>query len=266
MVPFPGYCLRRALGRGGFAEVWEAKTSQGERVALKFLPLTGAAARRELRSIQAVRQLNHPNLVRIDRVWCQPGYIVVVMERADASLLDLLDVAMTEMGTPITPEHVCHLLEQAATALDFLNAPRHAINGQRAAVQHRDVKPGNLLLFGETVKLSDFGTAALLTSPQSVCPSGGTVEYSAPEVFQGQVSERTDQYSLAVTYCHLRTGRLPFPDSPADFDRSYVRPTPDLSLLSCRERPVIARALAPLPRDRWRSCTDLVARLRACTW
>jgi serine/threonine-protein kinase len=106
----------------------------------------------------------------------------------------------------------------------------------------------------------------VLTSAQAACPPGGTVEYSAPEVFQGQVSERTDQFALAVTYCQLRSGRLPFRDSPADFDRSYLRPNPDLSLLTPRERPVITRALAPLPRDRWQSCAELVARLRACTW
>jgi serine/threonine protein kinase len=264
MVPYPGYCLRRALGQGGFAEVWEAKISEGQRVALKFLTLSGEAARRELRSIQAVRQLRHPHLIRIDRVGCQPGYMVVVMERADASLLDLLDAYKTELGTPVAPEHVCQMLEQVAGVLDFLNAQSHKINGQRVAVQHRDVKPGNLLLFGETLKLSDFGTAALLTSPLTPCPPGGTVAYSAPEIFRGQVSQHTDQYALAVTYCQLRGGRVPFTNSPVCYDRSYVRPTPDLSMVPARERPVVARALAPLPGDRWRSCGELVARLLAC--
>jgi serine/threonine protein kinase, bacterial len=263
MVPFPGYCLRRPLGRGGFGEVWEAQTTDGGHTALKFLPLSGASAQREVRSIQAVRQLCHPNLVRIDRVWCQPGFIVVAMERAEASLLDLLDVYQTEFGTPVAGEHARHLLGQAATALDFLNSPRHEINGRRVAVQHRDVKPGNLLLFGDTVKLSDFGTAALLTASPEVCPPGGTVEYSAPEVFQGQVSSRTDQYALAVTYCHLRGGRLPFRDSPAAFEHSYTRPDPDLSMLPAGERPLVAQALAPLPRDRWPCCTEFIKRLAA---
>jgi serine/threonine protein kinase len=265
MEPFPGYSLRRPLGRGSFGEVWEARTSDGGRTALKFLPVSGVAAQREVRSIQAVRQLRHPHLVRIDRVWCQPGYIVVAMEQADASLLDLLEVYQTEFGTPVNGQDVRQLLEQAAAALDFLNSPRHEIsNGKLVAVQHRDVKPGNLLLFGDTVKLSDFGTAALLGSAQEVCSPGGTVEYSPPEVFQGQISSRSDQYALAITYCHLRGGRLPFLDSPRAFERTYVRPEPDLSMLPLGERPAVARALAPLPRERWPSCREFVRTLAAC--
>jgi serine/threonine protein kinase, bacterial len=261
MVPFPGYRLRRALGRGGFGEVWEAETSTGE-VALKFLPCTSErATRQELRSIQAVRELRHPNLIRIDRVWCQPGYIVVAMERAQASLLDLLEVYQSELGTPVAGRDACQLLAQAAAGLDFLNAARHEIHGLRVAVQHRDVKPSNLLLFGDTVKLSDFGAASLLTSAVSSCPPAGTVAYSAPEVFHGQVTRWTDQYALAVSYCHLRGGRLPFADNPDDFDRHYARPAPDLSMLPAPEQPIVARALSVPAQARWPSCGTLMAEL-----
>jgi serine/threonine protein kinase, bacterial len=258
----PGYRLQRRLGRGGFAEVWEARSGDGRVVALKFLPCAeGPATRQELRSIEAVRQLRHPNLIRVERVWCQPGYIVVAMERADASLLDLLDVYQADIGHPVTGEHACSLLAQAAAALDFLNRPRHRINGQTVAVRHRDVKPSNLLLFGDTVKLSDFGLAYLTNAPECACPRAGTVEYSAPEVFRGRVSDRTDQYALAVTYCHLRAGRLPFPHTPIDFDRRYVRPDPDLEMLPPRERPIVARALEPRPDARWPSCAAFIADL-----
>src|SRR5262249_58637633 len=115
MEPFPGYRLRCRLGQGAFAEVWEARVD-GKVTALKFLPCTkGASTRQELRSIEAVRSLDHPNLIRIDRVWCQPGYIVIAMEPADCRLLDLLKLYASEFGTPIAAADVCEFLVQPAT-------------------------------------------------------------------------------------------------------------------------------------------------------
>jgi serine/threonine protein kinase len=263
-VPFPGYRLRQRLGRGGFADVWEAEAADGTATALKFMPCndSGAAAK-EIRSIQAVRQLQHPNLIRIDQVWCYQGYVVVAMELADGSLLDLLEAYQYEFGSPILPEQVCSLLAQVATALDFLNARQHRLGGQIVAIQHCDVKPSNMLLCGETVKLADFGLSSQTTSQLKVHRRAGTLDYTAPEVFQGRLSDRTDQYALAVSYCVLRGGRLPFRDSPATFTdcQGYSRPAPDLSMLSGREQPIIARALSTVPQYRWSSCGELIAQL-----
>src|SRR5262249_1253232 len=89
----------------------------------------------------------------------------------------------------------------------------------------------------------------------------GTLDYCAPEIFQGRLSNQTDQYALAVSYCLLRGGRLPFSDTPTTFKSSYVRPTPDLTMLSPDERPIVARALNPTPQNRWRSCVELMGRL-----
>jgi serine/threonine protein kinase len=264
IVPYPGYRLRQRLGRGGFADVWEAETADGKAIALKFMPCddSGAAAK-EIRSIQAVRQLCHPNLIRIDQVWCYQGYVVVAMELADGSLLDLLEAYQYEFGSPIIPEQACSLLAQVATALDFLNARQHRLNGQIVAIQHCDVKPSNMLLFGETVKLADFGLSSQTTSQLKFHRRAGTLDYTAPEVLQGRLSDRTDQYALAVSYCLLRGGQLPFTDSPGSFanSQSYTRPAPNLSMLSEREQPIITRALSPVPQYRWPSCAELIAQL-----
>lgn len=262
----PEYRRRRLLGRGGFGEVWEAEAPDGTLVALKFLPYDpGLAAVHELRAVQAIRQLNHPHLVRVDKVWSAPGCLVIAMELADGSLADLLDGYQAELGTALPPEDLCPLLAQAAEALDFLNAPRHLLDGRAVGIQHCDVKPGNLLLFGETVKLSDFGLTSRLASAHQAHRRAGTPEYAAPEVFRGQLSDRADQYSLAVSYCVLRSGRLPFADSPRSLEPRYTRPAPDLSMLPEAERPVVARALAPSPESRWPSCRELVARLAEVT-
>src|SRR5262249_24020335 len=68
--------------------------------------------------------------------------------------------------------------------------------------------------------------------------------------------------ALAVTYCQLRCGQLPFPDHPKTFSGNFGRHAPDLSMLPEAERPILARALAPVPMDRWPSCQEFIARLQ----
>jgi len=262
MEPFPGYRLRRFLGRGGFGEVWEAVSPDGDALAFKFLPCgAGASAAQESRSLQIVSQLQHPNLIRISRVWCYPGYVAIAMELADGTLMDLLEAHQANYGEPLASGVVIPFLAQAARALDFLNTRQHRIDGQCVAIQHCDINPRNILLFGETVKLSDFGLTSITTSVMKSHRRAGTLDFSAPEIFQGRLSDRSDQYALAVTYCLLRGGRLPFSDTPASFERIYARPPPDLSMLLDVERPILARALAPAPLDRWPSCGELMSAL-----
>jgi serine/threonine protein kinase len=262
----PGYRLRCLRGRGGFGEVWEAETDRGAPVALKFLPCPkGQPAAQELRSIQVVQGLPHRHLTRIHRVWCAGGFVVVAMELADGSLADLLEVHQAEVGTPLATGDLLPLLAQAAEALDFLNNRQHLIQGQWLSVQHCDVTPANLLVFGETVKLSDFGLTTTLSGGEKVHSRGGTPAFAAPEVFEGRVSQRTDQFGLAMCYCMLRSGRLPFPDQPSDFLAARTRAAPQLDMLDPVERPAIARALALVPQDRWNSCRELIAELGRCT-
>src|SRR3954470_9750829 len=89
--PYPGYRLVQFLGRGGWGEVWKAvRLADNACFALKFLTSDSQlAASQEIRALQAIRQLSHPNLVRIEQVWSCPGYLVVVMEMAEGNLLDL---------------------------------------------------------------------------------------------------------------------------------------------------------------------------------
>jgi serine/threonine protein kinase len=265
MEPVPGYQLTQALGRGGWGEVWKATHGDGQCSALKFIPCEcQQAAVQEIRALQAIRQITHPHLIHIEQIWSIPGYIVIAMEIAEGSLLDLLDAYYAELGQPITAEHVCFFLRQAAEALDFLNARQHMVNGQRVAFRHCDVKPSNLLVKGNNIKLADFSLAVPTSATMRPHRPMGTLGYSAPEIFQGWLSDRTDQYSLAVSYCQLRGGRLPFPDTPANYAKDYTRPAPDLAMLSPPERPIIRRGLAPVPQDRWRSCTEMIEQLAAC--
>lgn len=262
LEPYPGYHLTLLLGRG-FGEVWEAETATGEKLALKFLPLLNdATAPAELRSLQRARQVYHPGLVPIHQVWCYQHFIVLAMERAEGSLKDLLEAYQEEFGTPIQGDQVCQYLHQVATALDFLNTRQHTIDGAMMTIQHCDIKPSNMLLFGDTIKVCDLGQ---MTAPGSFMPTRrpAVLAFVAPELLLGRPSERSDQFSLAVSYCELRGGRLPFPEDPGASRRGYHRPAPDLTMLPPPEGGVIARALANLPQDRWPTCGRLMAELSA---
>jgi serine/threonine protein kinase len=179
------------------------------------------------------------------------------MELAEGSLADLYE-ASEATGIAIKPSELCGYLKQAAEALDFLNARQHTVNGQWIGIQHCDIKPSNLLLCGETVKLCDFGLASITTSQWREHRKGRNRLFRAPEVKLGQLSDRTDQYSLAVTYCLLRSGRVPF---AAISEEGEPRGGLDLSMLPADEQPILARGLAQVPEYRWPSCGRLMAEL-----
>ena len=263
----PGYELKRLLGRGGYGYVWEAvKDDGGTPVALKFLPSgEGMAASKEIRAISALSHIRHPNLISIEKVWCQASYLVIEMKLADGNLLDLLDICQTEYNTALPADQACFYLGQAAEGLDFLNSRQHHIDGQLVAIRHCDVKPSNILLFDDKVKLCDFGFSSINTMPMQNHRQTGTMDFIAPEVFQGRISEWSDQYSLAITYCVLRGDRLPFTDTPQQFVPGYQRPDPDLSMLTPPEKPIIFRALSRVPQDRWPTCKQMIAQLAKAT-
>jgi serine/threonine protein kinase, bacterial len=263
--PYPGYHLTKRVGSGGWGEVWQASTPDGGSAALKFLPSDcQRATTQEVRALQAIRCLEHPNLLALENIWSCPGYLVLVMELADGNLLDLLNVYGDELHTPLPPDHLCFYLKQAAAGIDFLNKKQHLVNDQRVAFRHCDIKPSNLLLIGNTVKVADYSLAVQATTATCNSRRAGTPAYAAPEIFQGLLSDRTDQYSLAASYYHLRTGELPFDDGVKNFDAKHVRPMPDLMPFTERERGVLARAFAPMPLDRWPSCVEFMDRLTNC--
>jgi serine/threonine protein kinase len=261
--PYPGYKLGNLLGKGGWGEVWRAEDASGNVCALKFMTHRNVASAYEIRALNAIKELRHPNLLGIQKIWSSPGFLVIQMELADGSLHDLLDVYYTELNHPITAEHVCFFLKQAAEAIDFFNARQHLVNGQRVAFRHCDIKPSNLLLVGDTVKLADFSIAFPTGSPLVTHSRAGSLDYAAPEVSRNWYSERSDQFSLAVTYYQLRTGRLPFPATQG-FSSAYQRPAPDLQGLDKDEEHVLLRALNSVPQDRWPSCREMMAALASC--
>ena len=100
-----------------------------------------------------------------------------------------------------------------------------------------------------------------MTHARSCAHCGEPSAYAAPEFFRGQTSDQSDQYALAVTYCQLRGGRLPFEGNQEQVMAGHLMHPPDLTMLPEAERPVVARALAKKPAERWPNCRAFVEAL-----
>ena len=260
--PILGYRLVERLGRGGCGEVWKATGPGGFELALKFVCLAESIGPLELRALQIIKDVRHPHLLATFGAWQVGRYLVIAMELAERTLLDRFRETAGQgfPGIP-APEIHEHFLD-AARGLDYLNEPRHPSEGaEPVGIQHRDVKPQNLLLVGGSVKVADFGLARILEHTQTSHTGSMTPAYAAPEFFKKQTSSQSDQYSLAVTYCHLRGGRLPFTGGMAEIMAGHLLEPPDLTMLPEGEREAAARALAKEPRDRWGSCRAFVEAL-----
>src|SRR5262249_11776449 len=157
---------------------------------------------------------------------------------------------------------LCGALTQVAAALDFLNLRRHHMGSWSSGIQHLNIQPSNFLMFGETVMVSDYHLA--LPTPRTLHFGAriGTPAYMAPAVWQRRLPASTHHYARAVSYSSLPTGQPPINfHLPHPGQLPPPRPAPDLSLLTDKERPIIAKALSTASHQRWGSCGELIANL-----
>jgi serine/threonine protein kinase len=256
LEPIPGYILRRRLGAGGYGEVWLADAPGGLQKAIKLVygTVDQERASSELRSLQRIRQVHHPFLLSLERIELVNHQIVIVTELAECSLVERF-LQFRGKGLPGIPrELLIDLLRDAADALDFLS--------QKHDLQHLDVKPGNLLIVADRIKVADFGLVKDLQEQNQSLVGGLTPTYAAPEIFDGRPDRRSDQYSLAIVYQELLTGQMPFNGrSTAELARQHLNQAPNLDSLPPADRPVIARALAKNPLNRFSSCRQLIDQL-----
>jgi serine/threonine-protein kinase len=252
------YDLGAVLGKGAMSEVYAAQdTTSGQVAAVKLLPpelsVQAEARLRFQREAEALRQLNHPNVVRMLSSGMSDGIHYLAMELVDGqNLLDRLNYHVS-----MTYDEAIAVIRDVAAALDASHA---------AGIIHRDVKPSNVLLHqtdkGTRAVLTDFGIVKLMQDETASMKEAfiGTPYYVAPEQITASkmIDHRADIYALGIVAYQLLTGRHPFKVSRAAVVFAHLnQPPPDpRSIRPDLSRSVVAvllKALAKDPDDRYQS-------------
>ncbi|CBH14081.1 protein kinase, putative [Trypanosoma brucei gambiense DAL972] len=162
------------LGRGSFGAVYEATSDlTGGKMAVKMFYFTEdleESINALLNEIKIMCSLNHPNIVHYFHCERKENSVNLFMELCCCSLGDII-YGRSQKPPDLT---VIKVLRQLLTALTYLHA---------RGVAHRDVKPQNILIKGDVVKITDFGTARQGVGSEDV---QGTLRYMAPEVYRGE--------------------------------------------------------------------------------
>ncbi len=262
------YQLECEIGRGGTAVVYRARDTRLNRlVAIKVLPPElahdPAIRTRFAREAHTSAQLSHAHIVPIFDVGEREGIAFLVMGFvAGGSLGRLL---AHEPRQPI--DEARRLLGEIADALAYAHV---------RGVIHRDIKPDNILLDGESGRamVTDFGIARALEAGVRLTVTGvavGTPTYMSPEQAVGDraIDGRSDIYSLGIVAYQMLTGRVPFTagNSMALLMKHVSEPPrPIAELRPDTPRPLreaIERALAKAPEDRWPTAAALREALRS---
>ena len=261
------YRLRRRLGRGGMAEVFEAVAS-GERgfartVALKrMLPEIGRIHDDAfLDEARIASHLHHANIVSVLDYGIADGLPFQVLELVDG--LDLQSALA--LGAPLPPELALHVCTEVAYALCHAHEAC-APDGQPLGIVHRDVKPANILVsYDGDVKLGDFGIAFARDRLQrtEVGIAKGTREFMSPEQWvAGEVDARSDVFSLGCVLYALLTGDSLMGRTRAEEllegrELTFDKPLPD------DVAPIVARATRRQKRDRFATAAAMADELGA---
>src|SRR5437660_438019 len=201
------FVVEGELGAGAMGAVYRARHLEtGEHVAIKIVaPGLGSnptIMARFKREAAILKQLRHPNIVRLVATGKFQGTPFYAMEYVDG---ESLDHVIARRGR-LTWEEVVEFGQQLCAAL------QHA---HEAGIIHRDLKPSNVMILPDgTVKLTDFGIAKDMDRTQLTAAhcTVGTAAYMSPEQCKGDrgLTTRSDLYSLGVMFYELLTGHKPF--------------------------------------------------------
>lgn len=266
-----GYEIEEQVGAGGMAVVFRARDEMLDRLAAIKIMAPSLAADDEyrtrfLRECRAVASVDDPHIIPVYGSGEIEGLLYIATRFVPNG--DLGTLLLRNRG-PLAPARAASLISQVASALDAA----HAIG-----LVHRDVKPGNVLVDAvpdrpEHAYLSDFGLSKqVVSSPTSLTVTGqfmGTPDYCAPEQIRGwNVDGRSDQYALACVAFVLLTGVPPFRrhETVATLFAQVNDPAPVASEvlpgLPPAVSPVLVKAMAKNPEDRYTSCGEFAAGLQ----
>ncbi|HEY4953708.1 MAG TPA: protein kinase [Gemmatimonadaceae bacterium] len=252
------YTFERELGRGGMATVYLATDLKHHRgVAIKVLkPELSLAPERFLQEIEIAATLAHPHIVPLYDSGAAEEILYYVMPYIDGE--SLRDRLAREPRLPM--KDVCAIAREIADALDYAH---------KRKVVHRDIKPGNVLLWSSHAVVADFGVAKALDLANTRDPLSstglvlGTPPYMAPEqaVADPATDHRADLYALGVLTYEMLAGRRPYQgvqETLSPVHVSELRPDTPTALAT-----LVMRCLSISPNERPQHAGDVVSAIDA---
>ena len=260
------YQLKRLIGQGGMADVYEAEDLiLGRTVAVKIMrsSLTGdpVYVTRFHREASAAAALSHKNIVEIYDVGDEKDDYYIVMEYVPGQTLKEL---IHKRGALHYVEAV-DIMKQVVSA----TAKAHAIG-----IIHRDLKPQNIMVTDSgVVKIGDFGIASIQSLSQVTQTDTimGSLHYLAPEIARGEkATAQSDIYALGIVFYELLRGEVPFNgESPVNIALKHMRDEiPSVRVFNPSipqsVENIIMKATAKNIKDRYLSASDMLDDLNHC--
>jgi len=239
--------VQRAVGRGGFGEVYYAVSDGGREVALKYLRENPQV---ELRGTAHCINLKSPHLVTIFDVKknTDGDYFIIMEYVSGPSLRDILVAEPNGLG----PQKAAFFVREIAKGLAYLHD---------RGIVHRDLKPGNIFYEEGYVKIGDYGLSKFISVSRhsAQTASVGTVHYMAPEVGTGNYHRGIDIYALGVMLYEMLLGKVPFEGgSMGEVLMKHLTVQPEVDNLPDPYGRVIRKALQKDPADRYQNVYEMV--------
>lgn len=250
------------IGSGGMSVVYKSLDRKLNRYdAIKILKddliADDESRERFLAESRAIAMLSHPNIVSIYDV----GHSDDVGDAIEYIVMELIDGITLKQYIKkrgqLNWKESLHFSAQIAKAL------AHA---HEKGIIHRDIKPQNIMLLKDgTIKVADFGIAALQNSMEDSDEALGSVHYMAPEQSKGAAADaRSDIYSLGVVMYEMLTGQYPYTgETPEEIAIKHingnpVRPRKLNKSIPVRLEKIILKAMSSDLQTRYQTAEEMV--------
>ena len=213
--PEDNYKIINKLGKGSFGSVYKVKNKiTGEIRAMKIIKNTsisdndGAANQKFLKEIQVLKELEHPNIIKIFEYYIDNKYHYIITELLTGGELYETILKFQKFNE----KNAAKIMKQILSALNYLHSK---------GIVHRDIKPENILVQNDNknnknyldeihIKLIDFGASNFFKENEILTLKVGSPYYIAPEVLNKSYNEKCDIWSAGVVLYVMLTGNFPF--------------------------------------------------------
>jgi calcium-dependent protein kinase len=213
--PEDNYKIINKLGKGSFGSVYKVKHKiTGEIRAMKIIKNTsindndGMVNKKFLKEIQVLKELEHPNIIKIFEYYIDNKYHYIISELLTGGELYETILKFQKFNE----KKAAYIMKQILSALNYLHSK---------GIVHRDIKPENILVQKTNkkskndideinIKLIDFGASNFFKENEILTLKVGSPYYIAPEVLNKSYNEKCDIWSAGVVLYVMLTGNFPF--------------------------------------------------------